>query len=39
MKIEMKKVITVLKYLGQLTLEILLLIGAADGNRKKGRRR
>ena len=39
MKIEMKKVINVLKYLGRLTLEILIIIGAADGSKKKGRRR
>lgn len=36
---DMKKVINVLKYLGRLTLEILIIIGAADGNKKKGRRR
>jgi len=39
MKIEMKKVINVLKYLGRLTLEILIIIGASDGSKKKGRRR
>lgn len=39
MKINTDKIMTVLKYIGKLALEILLIIGAADANKKKGRRR
>ena len=37
MKITTDKIMKVLKYIGKITLEILLIIGAADGSRKKGK--
>lgn len=39
MKINTDKIMTVLKYIGKLALEILIIIGAADANKKKGSRR